>query len=43
LKVRLFECRDDVEQLAHLRSEIAPLLTLSFGPSEARRRLQTLQ
>ena len=42
LKARLATCRCG-DPLAALQAEIAHLLTLSFGPVEAARRLQALQ
>ena len=42
LKARLVDCQCD-DQLALLRAEVTHLLTLSFGPAEAQRRLQALQ
>ena len=42
LKVRLATCAS-CEQLALLRAEVTHLLTMSFGRSEAQRRLQALQ
>lgn len=42
LKARLVDCQCH-DQLAQLRAEVTHLLTLSFGPAEAQRRLQALQ
>ena len=42
LKARLVDCQCN-DQLALLRAEVTHLLTLSFGPAEAQRRLQALQ
>ena len=42
LKARLVECQGP-DQLALLKAEVLNLLTLSFGPAEAQRRLQPLQ
>ena len=42
LKVRLSAC-DSYDQLDLLQAEVTHLLSLSFGPAEAQRRLQALQ
>ncbi len=42
LKARLAAC-DSCDQLPLLQAEVTHLLTLSFGPAEAQRRLQALQ
>ena len=42
LKVRLAAC-GSCDQLSLLQAEVTNLLSLSFGPAEAQRRLQALQ